>query len=128
MQRVVFCMRAALGLSGGGTYALAYRTHVTYRPDFNAAKSSPGEFVGDAHGVFQAVRLDQVEASQNLLRFRKRSIQHGGAALAYTHRLACRRCLQLLRSQQRALCLQLIGMFEASTEKRFWISLYRERA
>jgi hypothetical protein len=101
-----------------GAAAFALGVHVFQRPHFDAAEARPREVAGDAHGFVAVAGDDQVEAGQQFAGFGERAIEHAAVAIAHAQGLRGVDRLQLLRGQQRAFGLQLVGVGEAVAHQR----------
>ncbi len=98
--------------------AFALGVHVFQRPHFDAAEACPREVAGDAHGFVAVAGDDQVEAGQQFAGFGEGAIQYAAVAITHAQGLRGVDRLQLLRGQQRAFGLQLVGMGQAVAHQR----------
>src|SRR5262249_39724988 len=85
---------------------------------FDATGARPRKLGRHAHGLVDAVGLDDVEARDHLLRLRERAVEGDLTLVADPHRLRLRRLGEDLSVEQLAFALQVVGVRKAAAHPR----------
>ena len=91
-------------------HARSHRSHIAQRSHLDAAVADPRKLLRDTNRFVDRVCLDQVEPREHFFQPGKRAVDDRGAAGSNANRFGRRRRLELLKTQQRAALVQLVGM------------------
>src|SRR5262249_7208236 len=100
-----------------GADLLPNESEVLHGPNLDAACPRPGKRRADPHGFVHVVRLDEIEARDDLLRFGERSVVNGLLPISNAHRFGRRRRPKNLRVEQPALFAQVVGVLDAPAHR-----------
>src|SRR5512146_515836 len=107
--------RMSLSNRGGGcSHTLSHCIDVLYGPHLNAAGPRPRKVRRDLERLVHILGFDQIEAAQDLLGFRERSVVHRLATVANADGLRGCRILEHPRVEEMTFDAQLVALREAS--------------